>query len=276
MQLPELPIPLPPAAWGIHIPETIHPLVVHFAVALPFLILLLELVNLFVRRRILGVTSFGFMVLLTLVLYATVVTGATDAKAALDTLGTEAKGALADHKQWGTYLFYASVVLMLVKLLSVLVRKTGVRVFFFIVLLLFAAATLATGKRGGALVYRYGVNVAASHAPSQPTAAGTSATSVSEAAGAAESTGSKGEEKKSTPSAVSEPAEAEPHSGESPAAIQPAGEKPAAPTEGGSTANETAPAAPPPEGENAAPKMDETQPASAPEESTSAPAENGE
>ena len=159
MTLPELPIPMPPADFPLHIPELMHPLIVHFAIALPFLILLLELVNLATRKRTIGVTSFAFMVLLTIILYAALLTGSTDAQAAKATMSAGAKEMLAEHKQWAVYLFYASVVLMLIKLLSVLVRKTPLRVFFFIVLMLFAAATLATGKRGGALVYTYGVNV---------------------------------------------------------------------------------------------------------------------
>ncbi len=170
MTLPELPIPMPPADFPLHIPELMHPLIVHFAIALPFLILLLELVNLATRKRTIGVTSFAFMVLLTIILYAALLTGSTDAQAAKATMSAGAKEMLAEHKQWAVYLFYASVVLMLIKLLSVLVRKTPLRVFFFIVLMLFAAATLATGKRGGALVYTYGVNVgvkkAATAAPS--------------------------------------------------------------------------------------------------------------
>ena len=161
MTLPELPIPMPPAEFPLHIPELVHPLVVHFAIALPFLILLLELVNIATRKRTIGVTSFAFMVLLTMILYSALLTGSTDAQAAKAAMSAEAKTMLAEHKQWAVYLFYASVVLMLIKLLSVLVRKTPLRVFFFIVLMLFAAATLATGKRGGALVYTYGVNVGA-------------------------------------------------------------------------------------------------------------------
>ena len=159
MNLPVLSIPMPPAELPIQIPELVHPFVVHFAVALPFLIILFELVNLFAKKRTLGVLSFVYMVLLTLILYAALLTGSTDAQAAKVSLGADAKALLSEHKQWAIYLFYASVVLMLIKLLSVMVRKTPLRVFFLLVLFLYAAATLATGKRGGELVYHYGVNV---------------------------------------------------------------------------------------------------------------------
>ena len=159
MNLPELAIPMPPAELPLQIPDLVHPFVVHFAIALPFLIILFELVNLFAKKRTLGVLSFVYMVLLTLILYAALLTGSADAQAAKASLSAEAKALLGEHKQWAVYLFYASVVLMLIKLLSVMVRKTPLRVFFLIVLFLYAAATLATGKRGGELVYHYGVNV---------------------------------------------------------------------------------------------------------------------
>ncbi|WP_457605862.1 DUF2231 domain-containing protein [Nitratifractor sp.] len=159
MTLPTLPIPELPAELMPPIPELVHPFVVHFAIALPFLIILMELINLAVRKRTIGVLSFVYMVLLTLVLYAALLTGSTDGQAAKDSLDAATKALLSDHKQWAIYLFYASVLLMLFKLLSVLVRKTPLRVLFLIILFLFAAATLATGKRGGALVYEHGVNV---------------------------------------------------------------------------------------------------------------------
>ena len=159
MSLPELPIPLPPASFPLHVPEMVHPFIVHFAIALPFFIIIFELVNLFAKKRTMGILSFAFMVILTLILYAAMLTGKADAELAKAAMSADAKALLLEHKQWGIYLFYASVVLMLIKLLSVMVRKTPMRVFFLLVLFLYAAATLATGKRGGDLVYTYGVNV---------------------------------------------------------------------------------------------------------------------
>jgi len=175
MTLPELPIPLPPASFPVQVPEMIHPFIVHFAIALPFFIILFELVNLFAKKRTMGILSFAFMVILTLILYAALLTGKTDAETAKAAMGADAKALLLEHKQWGIYLFYASVVLMLIKLLSVLIRNTPMRIFFLLVLFLYAAATLATGKRGGDLVYTYSVNVGKKAAKSVSTAPETKA-----------------------------------------------------------------------------------------------------
>ena len=161
MNLPELSIPLPPPGLSVEIPDMMHPLAVHFAVAIPFVLIVIELINLFTKKRAIGVMSFLLMLLLSAVLYAALLTGSTDAQAAKAALGDEAHAILQQHKEWGIYLFYASLGLVAVKILSVLWRRTVVRLFLLIVLFLFAAATLATAKKGGELVYRYGVNVVA-------------------------------------------------------------------------------------------------------------------
>ncbi len=157
MQLPPLTIPQLPLPFEI--PGMIHPLFVHFAIALPLLVLLIELVNLFAKKRTLGVLSFFLMLLITGVFVAAYLTGVTDGKAAKAFLSPEAKEMLASHKQLGIYLVYASGILLLFKLFSVLIRKTPIRILFFLVLILFVAAVFNEGKKGGALVYWYGVNV---------------------------------------------------------------------------------------------------------------------
>lgn len=173
MQLPPLTIPQLPLPFEI--PGMIHPLFVHFAIALPLLVLLIELVNLFAKKRTLGVLSFFLMLLITGVFVAAYLTGVTDGKAAKAFLSPEAKEMLAAHKQLGIYLVYASGILLLFKLFSVLIRKTPIKILFFLVLVLFVAAVFNEGKKGGVLVYQYGVNVksvpAISNAPKTEKAA---------------------------------------------------------------------------------------------------------
>ncbi|WP_456428879.1 DUF2231 domain-containing protein [Nitratifractor sp.] len=159
MNLPQLPIVMPPADFPIHIPEMMHPLVVHFVVALPFIIILLELINLFAKKRSIGVISFVLLLLLSGIIYAALLTGLADAKAIETSLGADAKALLTQHKLYGVYLFYASILLVIFKLLAVMIRGTATRVLMLILLILFAAGTLATAKRGGELVYRYGAHV---------------------------------------------------------------------------------------------------------------------
>ena len=160
MNLPPLVIPNIPLP--IEIPQILHPIFVHFAIALPVVVLLLEIINLFSKKRTVGVLSFVFMVLISVVFLAAYLTGSTDGKAAIDALSPQAKETLLAHKQLGIYLVYASGVLMLFKLFSVLIRKVVFRVLFFLALILFVVAVFNEGKKGGELVYQHGVNVKSS------------------------------------------------------------------------------------------------------------------
>lgn len=157
MTLP--PISIPSIPLPFEIPQMIHPLFVHFAIALPVVVLLLELINLFTKKRTIGVLSFLFMILVTVIFFAAYLTGAIDGKMAKEFLSPEAKDALIAHKQLGVYLVYASGLVLLFKLFSILIRKTAIRVLFFLVLIVFVVAIFNEGKKGGELVYQYGVNV---------------------------------------------------------------------------------------------------------------------
>ncbi len=157
MSLPPLALPVIPLPFEI--PLMVHPVVVHFAVALPVVVLLLELVNLFAKKRTIGILSFFFMVLITVLFFAAYLSGTVDGKEAKVFLSAEAKEALAGHKQLAVYLVYVSGILMLFKLFSVMIRKTAIKVLFFLVLVVFVVTVLNEGSKGGALVYQYGVNV---------------------------------------------------------------------------------------------------------------------
>lgn len=162
MTLPPLTIPNFPLPFEI--PAMLHPFFVHFAVALPVIILILELVNIFSKKRTIGVISFFLMVVMAGVFVSAYLTGVTDGKAAKALLSPEAKDALVAHKELGIYLVYLSGVLMLFKLFSVLIRKAAVRVIFFVALIAFTVIVFSEGKKGGELVYGYGLNVKSSPA----------------------------------------------------------------------------------------------------------------
>jgi len=156
--IPEFPLPFP-------IPELIHPFIVHFAIALPVIWLLLEFINLFAKRRILSGTTLFLALLSVVVFFGAYLTGKTDAKAANVTLET-----LSFHKELGVYLVYGSVAVLFLKLLSFLIAKTQMRVLFILSLMIFIGVTCVEGKKGGELVYQYGVNVKTTQATKTATA----------------------------------------------------------------------------------------------------------
>jgi uncharacterized membrane protein len=159
MNLPVIPdLPIPPLP--IEIPLLMHPAVVHFAIAIPIVILLLELVNIFMKRRAISVTSLLLMLLTMIVFVVVYVTGKTDGSEGYMLLNEAAQADFKEHKLIGLYLVYGTAVLFVLKLLSML----GIGLFrflFTLVLIGFVGANLLQGKKGGNLVYNHGMNITA-------------------------------------------------------------------------------------------------------------------
>ncbi len=148
-------ITVPVIELPFEIPLMLHPLLIHFLVAIPIVVLLLEIINLFGKSKLLGGVNFFLLFLTSILLYAAYITGNVDAKSA-DIQG--AKDLLAMHKEIGIYLLYGSFVVLLFKLISMLVQKGQIRFFYLLLLVVFDVILLNNTKNGTALVYKYGVN----------------------------------------------------------------------------------------------------------------------
>ncbi len=170
MDLPAISIPkaIVDAIPMEQVPALMHPPLVHFAIVLPIMIVLLELVNIIVKRgstpeepKGKGVSTLSFLLILAMVVIfaAAYVSGSQDGKAAWDTLSQAGQAELKEHKLIGTYLVYGSLVMLLFKLISFAGGKA--RVLFLLISIAFAGVTLKQGKDGGELVYQHGANVQA-------------------------------------------------------------------------------------------------------------------
>jgi len=159
MELPVLPFKIPDLPLPFDIPVLMHPPVDHFIIALPLIVLLLEIVNLVVKKRAIGVTSFFLLLLTVVAAIAAYYTGSTDGKEAFDALTQAGQAELKAHKLMGTYLMFASVVVLIFKLLSVMIGRGLVKALYLLILILFVAGILKQGRDGGELVYQYGANV---------------------------------------------------------------------------------------------------------------------
>ena len=157
MQLPE--ITLPKVELPFDIPVLLHPSVDHFVIALPVVILLLELMNLVMKKKAVSGVSFFLIVLTVIASVGAYFTGLVDGKEAYPALTEAAKEALSEHKVLGTYLMLASGVVLFFKLLSMITGKRIIRGLYILILIAFVAGIFEQGEEGGELVYKYGMNV---------------------------------------------------------------------------------------------------------------------
>ena len=157
MELPA--ITLPKVELPFDIPVLLHPAVDHFAIALPVVILLLEIINLVMRKKAISGISFILILLTVVASVGAYFTGLVDGKEAYPALTEAAKEALSEHKLLGTYLMLASGVVLFFKLLAMITGKGIIKVLYLLILIAFVAGIFEQGKEGGELVYKYGMNV---------------------------------------------------------------------------------------------------------------------
>ena len=155
---------LPLISLPVQVPETLplllHPAVVHFAVVLPLVIIIIELINLFTKRRALSVSVYVLFVLLMVIYVAAYMTGVTDGREAGTLMNDEGVAALKEHKLLGTYLIYFGLLPVVLKVMSLIVKKGWSRALYSFALVALVAFTFYQGKEGGELVYKHGANVA--------------------------------------------------------------------------------------------------------------------
>ena len=155
MSLPNLTIPI---ELPIDIPVLLHPAIVHFAIAIPVIVVLLELINLFFKKRALSVFSLFLIAVIAIIMVGAYFTGSTDGKEAFSALSSAGQTELKEHKLLGIYIVYGSLALLVIKLLFMLFSNIIARLFFVLILIGFTAVTLKQGHDGGDLVYKYGAN----------------------------------------------------------------------------------------------------------------------
>ncbi|MGC9350596.1 MAG: DUF2231 domain-containing protein [Sulfurovum sp.] len=157
MNLPAISIPKIDLPFDI--PVLLHPPVDHFAIALPIVVLLIEFINLFIKKRAFSVLSLFLVIAMVIVAIGAYLTGSVDGKEAYPLLNEMGQSELKEHKLLGTYVMLASGVVLLFKLASMLASGGLVKAFYVLVLALFVAVVLKQGKEGGELVYEFGANV---------------------------------------------------------------------------------------------------------------------
>ena len=160
MTLPDITAYIPKIVLPFDVPVLLHPLVVHFMIAVPVIVLLLELTNLIMKKKAVGVVSFALLLLTVLAATGAYFTGLVDGKEAYDVLSDAAKTELSEHKLLGTYLLLASVIVLFFKLVSSAMNSGIMKALYILLLIAFVLGIFQQGKEGGELVYEHGMNVA--------------------------------------------------------------------------------------------------------------------
>jgi len=156
MNLPDVGISLPVSET---LPLLLHPVVVHLAIVLPLIILILELINLITKRKALSVSVYLLFVLLIAVFMGAYATGLADGKEAAPFLNDEGIEALKGHRILGGYLLYLAVLPLVMKVVSLAVKKRWSTALYALSLIVLIALTFYQGNKGGELVYDFGANV---------------------------------------------------------------------------------------------------------------------
>ena len=139
------------------LPSLLHPAVVHFVIAIPVVIFLMEFYNLFTKRKSIGAFAFILLLITVGMLALAYLTGTVDGKEAYDLLAQEGQTELKAHKILGVYVIFTAVAVVFFKLLA-MTGKGFFRFLYFILLIGLIAITFKQGKDGGELVYEYGAN----------------------------------------------------------------------------------------------------------------------
>ncbi|MBN2768062.1 MAG: hypothetical protein JXQ68_03095 [Campylobacterales bacterium] len=141
------------------IPHLLHPPIVHFIVAIPVIVLLVEIINIIFNRRTLSGFAFSFLLALCFLVLVAYAAGSVDGKAAFDALSDAGQEELKAHKALGAMIVIGAFVVLLFKFIAMLSSHPLVRATYILVLALFVGAILKQGKDGGELIYEHGANV---------------------------------------------------------------------------------------------------------------------
>lgn len=157
MELPA--ITLPKIELPFDIPIVLFPMVDHFMVVLPVIILVLELMNVVLKKKTVSVISFLFLLIAILVVSMDHFIDVTYMNEAVATLSETGRVAFSEHKILGVYLVIMVVIVFVFKLLSMILGKKMIKALYLLLLIIFVVGILQQNREGDKLIYEHGFNV---------------------------------------------------------------------------------------------------------------------
>lgn len=135
----------------------LHPATVHFAMVLPLVASVFGLIYLFTKSEGMSKISSRATLIAALAMIGVWYTGSHAGPQIYDYLSVAGKHELIEHKTLGLYLAISMGVIALLKIAGCKMKKFGLEAVAIVLLLVATATTFAQGKKGGELVYNYGM-----------------------------------------------------------------------------------------------------------------------
>lgn len=132
MTLPDITGMIPNIVLPFNIPTMFHPLMEHILIAVPVIVLLIELVNLVMKKKAVSGVSFFLILLMGAVATHSYIVGQENVESSKHLLET--------------YLMVGAVAVLLFKLIAMLTQKTLVKLFYILVLAFFVFLILQYDK----------------------------------------------------------------------------------------------------------------------------------
>ncbi len=137
----------------------LHPPLVHFAIVLPMLALLFQIIYSLSNNYIYSQWSAAILVMGAVAMAAAWFTGGTEAQDAYALLSQKGQEVLNAHKMLGFYLMLLSLFLAAIKLYAGRVRNVLLETIVLIGLFALSTGLSYQGLMGGEVVYKYGTSV---------------------------------------------------------------------------------------------------------------------
>ncbi len=135
----------------------LHPATVHFAMVLPLVASVFGVIYLFTRTKEMSKILTGATLIAALAMIGVWYTGSQAGPQIYDYLSAQGQHELIEHKTLGLYLAIAMGVIALIQLVGSITKKFSIEAVAVILLLAATATTFVQGKKGGELVYNFGM-----------------------------------------------------------------------------------------------------------------------
>jgi len=137
----------------------LHPALVHFAIVLPLITLVFELIYRVSKNHIYSHISFILAIFSAIFIALAMYSGNIAGPDVYPLLNEHGKIELKEHKELGLYLALAMGVLAMIKIASIRLNKNILGIIFVVGMFIFNYGVLVQGHHGGELVYEYGAGV---------------------------------------------------------------------------------------------------------------------